>query len=174
MRKPALRMLPFLFAIVLVGCASATPTEAPTSLPATDTSTPAPPTATFTPAESPTPIPTANFTLADITGLWFRADPDRGDLYITINADGSYKASHGTPDGIVHSGKYTLAGRLFTFVNGWNCSPLGETAGVYLLRLAGGGKYLTFEPLDDICPDRPPVFKSLRWDRVEATPTPVP
>jgi hypothetical protein len=163
--------------ILIAGCSPAEATVTPAPIVPADTATSPPPTATATaapPTASPTPIPTANFTLADIIGIWFRSDPDRGNLYLTFSEDGSYRASHGTPDDIVHSGRYTLEDRLFTFVNGWNCSPLGETVGVYVLRLAGGGKYLTFEPLDDVCPDRPSVFKSYRWDRVLATPTPVP
>ncbi|GEM_PF-2013965 len=160
--------------VVIVGCASAVSTAEPVSVAPTETATPISPTATEKPVESPTVIPTANFTLAEIVGVWFRSDPDRGDLYLTISEDGVYKAAHGTPEDIVHSGSYTLEDRIFTFINGWNCSPLGETAGQYILRLAGGGKYLLFEPLEDECPDRPQAFKSFRWDRVEAAPTPVP
>jgi hypothetical protein len=142
----------------------------PTLLP--ETPTPLPPTATPAPTDSPTPIPTANFVLADIFGMWTRSDPDRGTLFLIFNEDGSYIASHGTPEGIVHSGSFTLDDRIFTFVNGWNCSPIGEVAGQYILRLAGGGKYLLFEPLNDECPERPSAFKSLRWERVAVTPTP--
>lgn len=159
--------------LTLAGCVTAASTDAPTFVPPTETATPVPPTATE-PVETPTPIPTANFTLSNILGLWFRSDPERGALYLTISEDGSYTASHGTPDDVVHSGSYSLEGRIFTFVNGWNCSPLGETQGQYILRLAGGGAYLLFEPLEDACPDRPQAFKSFRWDRITATPTPVP
>lgn len=160
---------------LIAGCSPAAAAVTPAPTTPADTATAPPPTATpAPPTPSPTPIPTADFTLADIIGIWFRSDPDRGNLYITFSEDGSYRASHGTPEDVVHSGRYTLEDRLFTFVNGWNCSPLGETAGVYILRMAGGGKYLLFEPLDDSCPDRPPVFKSYRWDRLLATPTPVP
>jgi hypothetical protein len=143
---------------------------APTLIP--ETPTLVPPTETQAPAESSTPIPTANFTLPDIIGLWTRSDPDRGTLFLIFNEDGSYVASHGTPEGIVHSGTFTLDGRIFTFVNGWDCSPLDETKGEYILRLTGGGKYLLFEPLNDECPDRPSAFKGLRWDRFMTTPTP--
>ena len=118
-----------------------------------------------------TPIPTANFAPEDIIGIWTRSDPDRGNLFITISSDGSYGASHGTPDDIVHSGVYTLDGRLFTFVDGWNCSPEATTPGQYIIRLTAG-KYLFFEPYNDTCPDRPSVFKSVRWDRVETIPAP--
>ena len=152
--------------IALAGCAQAAIETSASATPA-DTATPAPPTATFTPAVSPTPIPTANFTLADIIGTWFRSDPDRGNLYMIFQEGGGYLASHGTPDGVVHAGKYTLDGRVFTFVDGWNCSPLGETEGKYILRLGGGGNFLLFETLDDKCPDRPSALKSVRWDKVE-------
>jgi hypothetical protein len=165
--------------ILLVGswgcqpAATSSPTFAeitPTLIPETPTSVP--PTATQAPTESPTPIPTANFVLADILGMWTRSDFERGTLFLIFNEDGSYVASHGTPEGIVHSGEFILEDRIFTFVNGWDCSPMGEVAGQYILRLAGGGKYLLFEPIDDECPDRPSAFKSLRWDRVAVTPTP--
>lgn len=163
-----------LFWILLTACQPA-PTELPTALPTSTptislpTLTPIPPTATLF---TPTPIPTANFVIADILGMWTRSDFDRGTLFLIFNEDGSYVASHGTPEGIVHSGEFTLDGRVFTFVNGWNCSPLGETEGQYILRLTGGGKFLLFEPLNDECPDRPNAFKGLRWDRVVVTPNP--
>ena len=177
MRAFTLRISFVILVIILAGCvpaateisASATPAETATLLPPTFTAMPA---QTPTLALSPTPIPTANFTLADVIGMWTRSDPDRGTLFLIFNEDGSYIASHGTPEGIVHSGIFTLDGRIFTFVNGWNCVPLGETEGQFILRLTGGGKYLLFEPLNDPCPDRPNAFKGLRWDRVEATPTP--
>ena len=161
--------------IGLLGCqpiATANPTRSlnvPALIP--DTSTPLPSTSTQAPTYSPTPIPTANFILTDIVGMWTRSDPNRGTLFLIFNEDGSYVASHGTPEGIVHSGTFTLDGRIFTFVNGWDCSPQGETEGQYVLRLTGGGKYLLFEPLNDECPDRPSAFKGLRWDRFIATPT---
>ena len=142
----------------------------PTLIP--ETPTPLPPTVTQAPRDSPTPIPTANFVLADILGMWTRSDFERGTLFLIFNEDRSYVASHGTPEGIVHTGTFTLDDRIFTFVNGWDCSPQGEIAGQYLLRYTGGGKYLLFEPLDDECPDRPSAFKGLRWDRVAATQTP--
>jgi hypothetical protein len=162
--------------IALSGCQSAATQipvvtdPVPTSI--SETPTPVPPTATQVPTTSPAPIPTANFVLADILGMWTRSDSERGTLFLIFNDDGSYVASHGTPEGIVHSGALTLEGSIFTFVNGWDCSPLGETEGEYILRLTGGGKYLLFEPLHDECPDRPSAFKSLRWDRVVVTPTP--
>ncbi|HUG33397.1 MAG TPA: hypothetical protein VMJ90_01410 [Anaerolineales bacterium] len=157
--------------ILLPGCYPAATEVVPATAAPADTATPPPPTVTVTPpAGSPTPIPTANFTLAEIVGMWTRSDPDRGDLFLIFREDGSYVASHGTPEGIVHTGQFSLEGRIFTFINGWNCSPQGETEGQYILRLAGGGKYLLFEPLDDTCPDRPSVFKSYRWDRAGTSP----
>ena len=161
MNTSILRISLALSIIALAGCAQAAIETSASATPA-DTATPAPPTATFTPAVSPTPIPTANFTLADIIGTWFRSDPDRGNLYMIFQEGGGYLASHGTPDGVVHAGKYTLDGRVFTFVDGWNCSPLGETEGKYILRLGGGGNFLLFETLDDKCPDRPSAVKSVR------------
>ena len=146
------------------------PELTPTLIPETPTTLP--PTATHAPTDSPTPIPTANFTIANILGIWTRTDPGRGTLFLILNEDGAYVASHGTPEGIVHSGEFTLDGRIFTFVNGWDCSPLGETTGEYILRLTGGGMYLLFEPFNDECPDRPGAFKSFRWDRIVVTPTP--
>ena len=167
------------FIVLLIGLSSCQPVRTdipafteivPTLIPETSTSVLL--TATQVPTGTPTPIPTANFTLADVIGMWTRSDFDRGTLFLIFNEDGSYVASHGTPEGIVHSGQFTLEGRIFTFVNGWDCSPLGETEGEYILRLTGGGKYLLFEPLNDECPDRPSAFKGLRWDRVLVTPTP--
>ena len=113
MNTSILRISLALSIIALAGCAQAAIETSASATPA-DTATPAPPTATFTPAVSPTPIPTANFTLADIIGTWFRSDPDRGNLYMIFQEGGGYLASHGTPDGVVHAGKYTLDGRVFT------------------------------------------------------------
>ena len=159
----------FLLIVGLSACQPSTVVPALVVPAVTETQSPAP---TITPTQpSPTPIPTANFAPEDIIGVWARSDPDRGDLFITISSDGSYSASHGTPDDIVHSGAYTLDGRLFTFVDGWNCSPEATTPGQYVIRLTAG-KYLLFEPYKDTCPDRPSVFKSLRWDKFEATPAP--
>ena len=154
--------------IVAATACSPTATEIPASATPLDTATPAPPTATSTPAISPTPIATADFTLADFVGTWFRSDPDRGNLYMIFREDGGYVASHGTPDGIVHSGKYTLDGRVLTFLDGWNCSPLGNTVGMYILQMGGDGNYLYFATLDDKCPDRPSALKSVRWNKTVA------
>ncbi len=162
----------YLFSFVLIVALSACQPAPDTAAPASPS--PEPPSPTSTPAptqEQVTPIPTANFLLEDILGIWTRSDPERGDLFIIINSDGSYNASHGSPDSIVHAGAYTLEGRIFTFVDGWDCSPEETTPGQYILRLSGG-KYLLFEPYNDTCPDRPSAFKSYRWDRVEPTPTP--
>lgn len=105
--------------------------------------------------------------------MWDYDDQDRGHLYITISDNGAYLAAHGTPDGIVHAGSFMLDGRLFTFIDGWNCSPLpADTPGAYLLTLAGGGKWLYFDVYRDECPDRPAALRSKRWTRVQLTPTP--
>jgi hypothetical protein len=83
-------------------------------------------------------------------------------------------ASHGSLEGVVHAGKFTLEGRLFTFVDGWNCSPEPHTPGRYLLRLGSGGKWLYFDLYDDSCPDRPASLKGFRWTRYVQGPTPTP
>ncbi len=155
------------FFLMVIGLSACQPSAV--VVPATETHPPPP---TVIPAQpSPTPFPTANFSPEDIIGIWTRSDPDRGELFIIINSDGSYITSHGTPDGIIHAGFYTLDGRLFTFVDGWNCSPAATTPGQYIIRLTGG-KYLLFEPVNDTCPDRPGILKSYRWDRVKMTPVP--
>lgn len=168
------------FALLIIGLIACQPvaTEAPVmeateaaSTPTAVVSTPTPLPPTPVPL-TPTPIPTANFTPADIIGMWTRSDPDRGTLFLIFSEGGAYVASHGTPEGVVHAGKYTLDGRIFTFVSGWNCSPLGETEGQYILRLAGEGKFLLFDTIEDKCPDRPSALKSFRWDLVVSTPTP--
>ncbi|MBI5961857.1 MAG: hypothetical protein HY863_00145 [Chloroflexi bacterium] len=120
-------------------------------------------------AADATPIPTANFVPKDLLGIWTRSDPDRGTLFLIFNENGTYAASHGSPDTIIHSGDYSLEGRVFTFMNGWDCA---DTPGIYIARIIAGGKYLLLEPLDDNCADRPIALKGLRWDRVEAAPTP--
>jgi hypothetical protein len=156
---------------------SPTPTRmvAPTD---TVTPTPLPATATATSVPSPTalpPIPTADFAPEDIYGIWTRSDPERGNLFISILPEGGYLAAHGDVEGIVHFGKYNLDGSLFTFMNGWNCSPLpDETPGKYVLRLGAGGRFLYFDLYEDTCPDRPPALKSFRWNRFVPTPTPQP
>jgi hypothetical protein len=161
--------------LILIGGASCAPAEPATKGPpptVAATSTPLPAPSPTQLLESPTPIPTANFTLADIVGTWTRSDPDRGLLFLIFDENGNYLASHGEPKSVVHAGDFSLEGRLFTFLSGWDCSPAEHTPGKYILRMAGGGKYLLFEPLEDTCPDRPSVFRSLRWDRLEPTPVP--
>ena len=117
-----------------------------------------------------TSIPAANFTPQDLLGIWTRSDPERGQLFLVFKENGTYFASHGDPDTVVHSGDYSLDDRVFTFINGWDCA---DAPGLYVIRLTGGGKYLLFEPLEDKCSDRPGSVKSYRWDKVEAvTPTP--
>jgi hypothetical protein len=162
--------LRYLFSFVLIVVLSA----CQPAVAAIDTPSPSPqpPQATLTQTQEPvTPIPTADFLPEDIIGVWTRSDPERGDLFIIINSDGSYVASHGSPDGITHSGSYTVDGRIFTFVDGWDCSSEADIPGQYVIRLLSG-KYLLFAPYNDACPDRPSAFKSYRWDRMEPTPTP--
>jgi hypothetical protein len=119
------------------------------------------------------PIPTANFTPNQIFGTWYRFAFDRGDLYLSLFADGTYDAAHGTIEGSVHHGHYSLDGSLFTFLDGWNCSPEPHTLGEYVLRLVGG-RFLYFDPYRDTCPDRPLSLNGFRWERWEPTPTSVP
>jgi hypothetical protein len=119
-------------------------------------------------------IPTADFSPQDIIGMWTRSDPDRGDLYMIFTEGNTYTASHGTPNGVVHSGSFTLEGSLFTFLDGWNCSPKpDDTPGKFVLRLSGG-RFLYFDLYEDTCPDRPEALSRVRWERVTKTPTPVP
>lgn len=139
----------------------------------TATATSTQPIPTQPPATLP-PVPTADFTLQEVLGMWTRSDPDRGDLYMIFGEGGTYTASHGTPDGVVHSGTFTLEGSLFTYLDGWNCSPKpDDTPGKYVLRLSGG-RFLYFDLYEDTCPDRPEALVRLRWERVTRTPTPVP
>ena len=161
---------------------SAPPSATITLLPATSTATAVPatltatarPSATLSPTARPT-IPTADFAPADVLGIWHRFDQDRGDLFIIFRDDGTYGAAHGSTDGIVHGGNYTLDGRLLTWVDGWDCSPMPrDTSGQYVLRILDGGKYLFMARYGDRCPDRPQALANFRWTRVIATPTPVP
>ena len=152
--------------LLIVGLSACQPSAV--GVPATETQSPS--SSTPTPTQpSPTPIPTANFAPEDILGIWKHEDQDRGTLFLVFLDDGTYRASHGSPDVVIHSGKYTLEDRVFTFVDGWECS---DSAGVYMIRISGGGKYLLFETLDDACAERPSALKSIRWDQVEATPAP--
>ena len=149
------------------------PTLTATAIPPTLSPT-ATPSATSTPTPRP-PIPTADFAPGALLGVWHRYDSDRGDLYLTFRDDGTYSAAHGSTFGLVHGGQYTLEGRLFTFVNGWNCSPMtGQVVGQYLIRIINQGKFLYFDRYGDRCPDRPDSLAGLRWERVIATPTPMP
>ncbi|MEW6400894.1 MAG: hypothetical protein AB1649_03785 [Chloroflexota bacterium] len=145
--------------VLSVGCAPATttlttPTHEPVFSP------------TPTSSALPTAIPTADFTIEDISGTWTRIDPERGQLFLILDANGNYTASHGSPDDVVHAGTYSLEDRMFTFLDGWDCSPAEQSPGKYVIRLAGEGKYLLFEPDEDACPDRPESLKGFRWDRV--------
>jgi hypothetical protein len=150
------------------------PAATATPVPPTATATPIPPTPTASPTALP-PIPMADFAFADILGTWTRSDRDRGDLFLSFFEKGGYLASHGTPDGVVHGGRYTLEGRLLTFKDGWNCSPLpNDTPGRYVLRLANAGRWLFLDLYEDTCPDRPNALRSFRWTRFVPTPTPTP
>lgn len=152
----------------------APPTATATPLPPTATATPVPPTPTASPTALP-PIPAADFTLSDIVGAWTRSDRDRGDLFLSFLERGGYLAAHGTPGGVVHAGAYTLDGRLLTFMDGWNCSPLpDDTPGRYVLRLMNEGKWLFLDLYQDDCPDRPNALRGFRWTRFVPTPTPTP
>ncbi len=153
-----------------------TSTQIPSStpLPATPTPTPQPtdtPEPTATPTRSPTPlppVPTPDFTAEDVFGIWTRSDPDRGDLFLTLSEDMHYLASHGTPDGVVHAGMFSLDGSLLTFTDGWNCSPLpDDTPGAYVLKFLAGGRFLYFDLYLDACEDRPASLDGYRWDRYE-------
>lgn len=151
------------------------PSATSSSVPPTSTPTAAPPTETPTPTIEPSrtattlpPIPTANFAPADILGTWFRSDPSRGNLFLAFAEDGAYDAAHGTTEGSVHHGDYTLDGRLLTLVDGWNCAPAGSTPGQYVLRLVGGGNWLYLDVYLDACPDRPESLSGFRWDRYVA------
>ena len=152
------RILFALSVIGLIGCqpaATGLPMVEPTSEATfvVPTQTSVPPTAT--------PIPA----LADISGTWTHSDPDRGTLFLVFNEDGTYVAAHGTPDAIVHEGKYTLAEGILTFVDGWDCSSPEEIPGQYSIRLSGT-KFLIFTMKEDACEGRPEAFKDARWDRV--------
>lgn len=182
-----------LLVIAAAGCqqAAASPTPLPTPLP---TSTPPPqpsatptrvapsatstalPLPTATPSPAPvTPIPTADFAFTELIGIWTRTDPDSGDLFLIFSEDNTYIAAHGSPNGVISTGTFTLEGRLLTFASGWNCTPLADTTpGMYLLRLAGGGNWLYLDLYADTCPERPSAFRNIRWTRYIPTPTPAP
>jgi hypothetical protein len=160
--------------MVLSACVPAAPAPAvtPSPIPLTATRVPptvtaAPPTATPIPPTAtlvPTSIPTADFAPESLIGTWTRADPERGQLYLTFNDAGNYFASHGEPGGVVHSGKYTLEGRVLTFVDGWRECDTGS----YTLSLSPG-KSLLMRVLDDpTCGgDRVNAFNSRRWTWVQ-------
>jgi hypothetical protein len=113
-------------------------------------------------------LPTPNFAPGEILGTWTRSDPQRGDLFIILSEDGVYTASHGTPEGVIHSGSYSLEGNLLTFRDGWNCAPLpDDTPGQYVARIGAGGRFLFFDLYSDDCADRTDSLPDLRWNRVE-------
>lgn len=166
----------------LWACAPApvAPTVAPALMPATATleppATQPPATATARPPTAivapPTPTPTAIFTPdfapGEMWGIWTRSDPERGQLYLIFQEDGTYRASHGTPEDGVHGGAFTLDGRLFTFLDGWNCSPKPRnTPGQYVVRLAADRTALFLDPVQDRCPDRSAAVGYKRWVRYE-------
>lgn len=113
---------------------------------------------------APAAPPTADFAPGALIGIWTRADPERGQLYLTFNASGNYFAAHGEPSGGVHSGKYTLVGRVLEFIDGWRDCDTGS----YVLSLSPG-KFLIVRVLDDpSCGgDRVDAFNSRRWNWVQ-------
>jgi hypothetical protein len=154
--------------MVLSACVPAAPAPVPltaTRVPPTVTAalpaaTPIPPTATLV----PTPIPIADFAPESLIGTWTRADPERGQLYLTFNDAGNYFASHGEPGGVVHSGKYTLEGRVLTFVDGWRDCDTGS----YTVSLTPGTSLLMRTLADPSCGgDRVNAFNSRRWEWVQ-------
>lgn len=159
----------------LAAVVQALPSETPTQRPPTATPTPIP-LPTNTPKPLPT-VPTADFAPEAIHGIWFRSDPDAGNLYITLDENNVYNAAHGAPSSSVHSGKYSLDGRLLTFIDpGWTgCEGMD---GEYILKLSGEGKWLLFEAYADRCGDRVNSLRSGRWTlytpEPEATGTPTP
>jgi len=186
MNKPLL-----IFGLTVLALSSCQPVASPeatqplpTSVPLTGATTPV----AYTPTPTPTlpastatatplpPIPTADFSLTDIAGIWTRSDPERGDLFIILHESGAYIAAHGSPAGVIHSGKFSLEGSLLTFRDGWNCQPLpNDTPGHYVVRRGGAGRFLFFDLYKDPCPDRLSALRSFRWTRFispESTPTP--
>lgn len=166
----ALLRIGLIIAFILpAGCA---PAAAPTSI-VLPSSTPLPPILTLTPSDTPIPTATLVVALEQITGIWTREDFERGTLFLVINEDLTYIAAHGSPQGVMHSGTFSMRAGVFTFVTGWDCSPLaGDIEGQYSLRLIRAGKSLYFYPIDDLCPDRPSALKGFSWNRVEGTPAP--
>ncbi len=146
-------ILGLMLALSISGCAAATP-EQPILTPTTE------PSPTTAPTNTAIPV-----TIETLTDTWTRTDPERGTLFLIFDADGNFTASHGTPEGIMHTGHFSLEGNVFTFLDGWDCSPLGETPGTYTLRLAGEGKFLIFTTLGDACPGRPEGLNGYRFDR---------
>lgn len=105
MKTSSMRILHITIMVSLAAC-SPVATEPPASavaLPAT--STPIPPTAT----ETPVPTATVAVQLENIIGIWTREDPERGTLFLVFREDGTFEATHGSPQGIVHTGTYTAA-----------------------------------------------------------------
>jgi hypothetical protein len=154
--------------VVIVACSPAAPAPVPataTRLPPTPTvapptATPIPPTATLV----PTPIPTADFAPESLIGTWTRADPERGQLYLTFTETGGYLAAHGEPGGVVHGGTFTLEGRVLTFVDGWRDCETGS----YVVRLDPEKALILHVLADRSCrDDRMSAFHLRRWTWVQ-------
>lgn len=142
------------FAILVVSaCTPAviTPTAAPSPVP--PTATHLPPTATL--------IPTADFPPEALIGTWTRADPERGQLYLTFTETGGYLAAHGEPGGVVHAGSYTLEGRVLTFVDGWRDCETGS----FVLKVTPVKSMFLNELEDATCKDdRVEALAQRRWN----------
>ncbi len=187
--KKVILWLPFLIVITATACQPAaalvtpewtlavTPTlessATATTHPPTATPTQIPPSATATPATPLPPVPTADFSPDALLGTWTRFDVERGNLFLTFSESGRYRAAHGTPDGVVHSGQFNLEDSLLTFLDGWDCSPKPrDTPGGYLLRMSKAQEWLFLDLYADGCPDRPAALKGRRWTRLAPTPAP--
>lgn len=140
-----------------------TATPSPVSLTATHalpTATAVPPTATLIPPTA-TLIPTADFPPEALVGTWTRADPERGQLYLTFTKTGGYLAAHGEPGGVVHAGSYTLEGRVLTFVDGWRDCKTGS----FVLKITPAKSMFLDELEDATCrDDRVDAIAKRRWN----------
>jgi hypothetical protein len=143
---------------------SATPTpELPTAA--------ATATVTRTPRPLP-PVPTADFAPQDFYGTWTVFDREAGGPnFLKFYEDGTYTVHHGPTQNLLHSGKYTLDGRLLTFQDFWYC-PEDQRVGSYLIKMGANKDYVVFEPYDDPCRERANDFRSriVRWNRFVPTP----
>jgi hypothetical protein len=92
-------------------------------------------------------------------------------LFITLNENGRYLASHGSPEGVVHTGDFMLKNNLLIFMDGWDCSPLpNDTPGSYIPDLRNAGKWMYFKLAEDACLDRAGALGTFRWSRHVRTP----